>query len=399
MLQQADAAIKREDWAAAAELLERYVAADPADYRAKFNLALACSMIGRQGDAIRLYRELADAHDLVPARVNLGMLLLQAGSTAEALAQFEQVVAKQPDHWAAQVNRAAALTVLNRIAEAKQAYERALALDPDHALTHLAYAKLLAPNEPANAEQHLRRALELDGSVEEARLLLADALVASASPEDTVRLDEAAAIYREALQRQSPDIDANKLRLRLADIYLSQHRLPEAIRELEGARAAGEPSFELNHTLLEAYVEAKQLDKALALIPEVLRQNEQSEDVYLLLGSIRMERRQYREAASAFLRVTEIEPQRAEGYTNLASALYLLRDYQGTLAALGKVAELGLDTAGTYFLRAITMDKLDLKQPALDNYRQFLASDEQKNPDQEFQARQRVEILQRELRR
>jgi tetratricopeptide (TPR) repeat protein len=111
-----------------------------------------------------------------------------------------------------------------------------------------------------------------------------------------------------------------------------------------------------------------------------------------------MQQRQYQQAATAFRRVTEIEPERAEGYTNLASALYLLKDYSGTAKALEKVAALQEDTAGTYFLRAITLDKLGQQRPALENYQRFLASDEKKNPDQEFQARQRSQILSRDLK-
>ena len=68
-------------------------------------------------------------------------------------------------------------------------------------------------------------------------------------------------------------------------------------------------------------------------------------------------------------------------------------------AALERVAALGKDTAGSYFLRAIALDKVEQKAAALENYQHFLATDEQKNQDQEFQARQRVRALEREVRR
>jgi tetratricopeptide (TPR) repeat protein len=112
-----------------------------------------------------------------------------------------------------------------------------------------------------------------------------------------------------------------------------------------------------------------------------------------------MERKQYREAAESFRRVTQLNPQSAEGHTNLASVLYLLQDYPGCLAALDQVAALGADTAGTYFLRAITLDKMQQKAGALENYRRFVEVNGAKNPDQEFQARQRIRVLQREVRR
>jgi hypothetical protein len=58
---------------------------------------------------------------------------------------------------------------------------------------------------------------------------------------------------------------------------------------------------------------------------------------------------------------------------------------------------LGGNTAGNAFLRAIILDKLRQLKPALEAYQQFLTMSEGKNPDQEWQARQRVRILQREL--
>jgi hypothetical protein len=48
-------------------------------------------------------------------------------------------------------------------------------------------------------------------------------------------------------------------------------------------------------------------------------------------------------------------------------------------------------------MRAIILDKLHQLKPALDAYKQFLSMSHDQSPDQEFQARQRVRIIQREL--
>jgi len=396
LLQQADAALQKDDYAAASTALAAYLTQKPEDYRAKFNLALAYSMTGRQGEAIRLYQEiLLQQADLIPARVNLGILLLQQGNTAEALEQFERVVAQQPDHWVAQVNRAGALLALERNAEAAQAYQRALELKPDHAPTQLAYGNLLASSDPAAAEPHLRRALELDPSLEDAKLALAGVLEDRASSgADT--LPEAVTIYQQLLAAHPGQ---TSLRIRLGEIYLHQKRYPDAIRELETVRGGGSKDESVNRALLEAYLQAKENDKALALLPELLAQNPGDVDLPMLNGSLLMEKRQYPDAAASFRRAIELAPQSPQGHTNLASALYLMKDYEGTVAALAKVAALGQDTAGSYFLRAISLDKLGMKAPAYDNYQMFLESDEKKNPDQEFQARQRSVVLGRELRR
>jgi tetratricopeptide (TPR) repeat protein len=406
--QQAAEALQKEDYATAAKALEAYLAQNPQDYRAQFNLALSYSMTARPSDAIRLYRQIITEHsDLVPARVNLGILLLDAGDAAGALEQFDKVLAQQPDHWAAQVNRAAALVALQRLPEAREAYEKALALKPDHAATHLAYAKVLSSTDTALAEQHLRRALELDPSLQEAMLLLAAVLEERAAhqPSGTTPatpgqpgadpLTEASEIYRKFLASQP---DSNQVRARLGEIYLEQKRYADAIQELEAVRAAGQADAAANDALLRSYLGAKLNDKAMALLPELLAQPGANSDLYLLQGRLFLDKRQYPDAAKAFRRASELQPDSPEGFTNLASALYLMKDYPATVAALQRVSALGKDTAGTYFLRAITLEKLGQKRPALENYQKFLALDEKKNPDQEFQARQRSKILARELK-
>jgi tetratricopeptide (TPR) repeat protein len=72
-------------------------------------------------------------------------------------------------------------------------------------------------------------------------------------------------------------------------------------------------------------------------------------------------------------------------------------DYQQSLAALERARELGQDTAGNWFFRAIMLDKLKQVKPALEAYQKFLALSNGQNPNQEFQARQRSRWLKKEL--
>jgi hypothetical protein len=67
------------------------------------------------------------------------------------------------------------------------------------------------------------------------------------------------------------------------------------------------------------------------------------------------------------------------------------------LAAFDRARELGEANAGNWFLRGIILDKLHQIRPALEAYRQFLSLSQGKNPDQEFQARERAKLLEREL--
>jgi hypothetical protein len=86
-------------------------------------------------------------------------------------------------------------------------------------------------------------------------------------------------------------------------------------------------------------------------------------------------------------------------WDELGGVLYLADDFPGALAALDRARQLGENTAGNTFFRALALDRLHQVKPALEAYREFLAMSGGKNPDQEFQARQRAKLLQRETER
>ena len=402
LLRQAEEALQKEDYAAAAKVLESYLEQEPEDYRAEFNLAYAYSLTGWPAEAIAHYKKvLWREPELIAAHRNLGILLVEQQTAAEAEEHLRRVVEKQPNDATATFYWAEALSALQRMAEAREAYERVLKLDPDHVLAHLGAGRLLAETDPAAAENHLRSALQKDPSLEEAQLLLAGALEARASNDPAV-LGEAAELYQQYLADHPGRSD---VRFRLGQVYAASQQFQAAAEQFEALRKAGDSSPELRESLLQAYLRgsaanpAENKEKAAALLEEILAQDESNAEMRLLYGRLQLEKKQYRQAAEQFLRVARLRPDSAEVFSNLASALYLVQNYAGTVAALDKVAELKQDTPGTYFLRAIALDKLGQLQPALENYQRFLDTDGGKNPDQEFQARQRSRVLLREIRR
>jgi tetratricopeptide (TPR) repeat protein len=153
--------------------------------------------------------------------------------------------------------------------------------------------------------------------------------------------------------------------------------------------------------LLDAYLQSQEShqDKASALLDEILSRNTSDSELWLIAGRLRMEKREYQAAAERFLRAAQLKPDWAEAHINLASALFLLKQYEPTLRVLAKVAELGQDTAGSHFLRAVSHDHLRHQEEAVESYERFLALTDGKNQNQEFQARQRVRIISNDLRR
>jgi hypothetical protein len=60
---------------------------------------------------------------------------------------------------------------------------------------------------------------------------------------------------------------------------------------------------------------------------------------------------------------------------------------------------LGGETPAYHYFRAILLDKQRELKPALESYQKFLQLSQGQNPDEEFKARQRVRIIENELKR
>jgi len=77
--------------------------------------------------------------------------------------------------------------------------------------------------------------------------------------------------------------------------------------------------------------------------------------------------------------------------------LVMAENYPPALAALDRIAALHAEKAGHVFLRAIVLDKTRDLKPALESYQRFLDMSKGENPNQEWQARQRIKTLQKEI--
>jgi tetratricopeptide (TPR) repeat protein len=119
----------------------------------------------------------------------------------------------------------------------------------------------------------------------------------------------------------------------------------------------------------------------------------------MAVGRVYRDRRDFPAAGEQFLTAARLKPGSVEAWNEAASVLVLAGMYPQALAALDKVHSLNADSAGDYFYRAIIYDKLHQPKPALENYQKFLAISAGKFPNQEFQARERSKLLQREVSR
>ena len=64
---------------------------------------------------------------------------------------------------------------------------------------------------------------------------------------------------------------------------------------------------------------------------------------------------------------------------------------------MGQAPPGGAEKPFGVYLRAITLDKLHQAKPALASYQRFLSMSQGQSPDEEFKARQRARILEKEI--
>jgi cytochrome c-type biogenesis protein CcmH/NrfG len=130
-----------------------------------------------------------------------------------------------------------------------------------------------------------------------------------------------------------------------------------------------------------------------------LATNPNDYDLHMAVGRIRRDKHSYAPAAGEFVTAAKLKPDSVEAWNEAATAYVLAELYPQGLAALDQVHRLNAEKAGNFYLRAIVLDKLHQVKPALASYQRFLALSQGHYPDQEFIARQRSRILEKEANR
>src|SRR5271166_3231363 len=85
---------------AAADSFNKAIAADPADYYAHFNLAMAYIFLHKDEEGVAEYRKTLEVKPgLYEAELNLGILLLRQKNPADALPLFEDAANQKPKEY------------------------------------------------------------------------------------------------------------------------------------------------------------------------------------------------------------------------------------------------------------------------------------------------------------
>ncbi len=179
-------------------------------------------------------------------------------------------------------------------------------------------------------------------------------------------------------------------------LLLETGRAAEAIPPLEFA-AAQSPTPANRIELAQAYSKQGQVAKAEPLAAAALAAASNDDEIRMFYGRLLRDERKFPEAAAQFQAVAARQPESVEAWNELAGVLLISDQYQPAIAAFDRVRALHAEKPADFFFRATAHDHLHQAKDALDNYNRFLAMSKRAFPDQEFQARQRVLTLEKEL--
>jgi tetratricopeptide (TPR) repeat protein len=388
----AESAIASSDWKTAETRLDSYLAAHPTDARALFDAGYVADAQNRLDDAAALYRRaIAADPKSFEAHLSLGLLL-----------------ARQ-----------------NKLDEARPELAVATTLDPGEAGPALkarawrALARIDRSTDPAAASNDLLEALKLSPETPQ------DTLLAAELAEQAGQNDAAEIAYRRVLAKDPKSAPANA---GLAHLLILRKQYPEAETLLRAALLSAPDDPTLNAQLATALAaqdkaealpllqklhEAHPADPAIArmlaevlavagdyagsdqLYVHLLAANPQDPNLLVAHGQNLVRQAQMEEAVKIFDKATQIDPSNADGWSGLAFAASRTGHPDVTLHALTMRSRYLPENASTLFLWAISYDSLHQKQQAAAYYHRFLEAAAGKMPDQEWQARQRLQILEK----
>jgi len=380
-------ALDHGDYSQAEQVFSKLVAADPKDYTAFFNLALAETALKRDDQAAQHYHQvLVLKPGLYEAELNLGLLYLRDQRPADGVPLLRAASQQKPNQVRPKRYLGDSLLAIGDLAGAAEAYTQAIALDPKLGAAELGLGQSLArQGKLDDALPHYQRAAVLDPALKSFLLELGVAFSKANRAEDAI-----------ALLKQFPDDPGAGEEL--GRLYLATNRPADAVAQLE-AVAAASPTPGNKLALASAYIKNNQPDLAAPILKEALVANPNDYDLRMVVARLHRDKHDYIRAGNEFVSAAQLRPSSVEALNEAASAFVIGQQYPQALAVLDKIHSLNAESAGDFYYRALVLDKLHQIKPAITNYQRFLAVSQGKFPDQEFVARQRSRILEREAMR
>jgi tetratricopeptide (TPR) repeat protein len=378
-------ALDAQKYEEAAALFQKAVEADPEDFTAHFHLALANTFLQRDAEAVAGYRKTLELKPgLYQAQLNLGIVLLRQKRAEDATPHLEGAVQQRPAEYRPNYYLAEALLASGDPLKAETHFRAALTADPKSAAAALGLGRSLwrQGNHAGGAEQ-FRKAAELDAEFRDALLELAALYEKAGQPQEAIPIYEK---FPENATAQE----------RLGELLLERKQYAEAIPKLEEA-VKKDPTPANRLALATAYHLNNQGDLATPILEGLVAAEPGNYDLHMLYGRVLRDRKQFLPAARQFHESVKLKPVSQEAWKELAGMLFVAEQYPQSIAALDQARKLGDSSAGNLYFRAVALDRMRQYKPALEAYQEFLAVSQEKNPEEEFIAQQRIRVIKKEL--
>lgn len=390
LLQAAQDELSRADYASAAKALEEFCRDQPDYVPALFNLAFSYSGLHRNTDAIKTYQRVIELEpDLFPARMNLGILLIEAGTPQSASENLAKAVDLKPADSKAHLYYARSLLALGKDDLAEKELNQVAGTQPGLAEVEYDLGQVyLHEKKYGDAQSAFVKAAQ--GGLKSAQVELGQALAA----EGLNQSDQAIEHFEKYLAAMPDDPET---RFHLGGVYLKAGKNEQALAcllkvyetepQLPGLAAAiGDIQASL-----KKYVDAEKFYRL------AVAANPKQADMHRALGQVLFEQQKFTDAEQEFNTALKLDSHSREAAQGLANSLYEEKKYQQAIPLLEALSNAPHPPVMLYFVLASCYDHLMARPQALANYQKFLQLDQGKNPDQEWQATQRAKLLRRML--
>jgi Flp pilus assembly protein TadD len=385
LLDEAQAALDKNDYNAAIPPLQKFIAEKPDVAFAHFQLAYAYTALKRTKEAQAEYEKSVELDPKMPeAQLNLGILRLDRDPRA-AIVPLTKAVELLPSQSRPRYLLGLAQQRTGDLKGAAESFEGASRLDPKDAESLIGLGRVyLKMNRFADAETKFRAGLALDPKSVEGLQGLALSL-------DQQNKPEAVSAYRDYLAAHPQD---NAARTRMVHLLVGQQQFDAALAELN-AYTAGPPTVDSLKLRADIEIGQNKLQPAIATLQQAISLAPNDAQLHGGLGRTFLQTRDFADAEKELKIAMQLDRNNLTYWKDLSSTYYLAGNCPETLATLDVIAKAETPGAGTWFIRALCYDKLNQVEPALDAYRKFLQLDANKNPDQVWQATQRIHVLEK----
>ena len=392
LLDAAQQAIDRQDYASAAQNYQDYLAKKPDDATVHYDLGYTYTALHKPAEAKSEYEKAVALNPkLAPAYQNLGITLL-AIDPAGAVAALQKAAELSPADARTKWLLGTALEDSGKLAQAIDQFEAAEKLDAKDAEIQISLGQaLLRAGRSKEAFAAFQDALALQPTgraLAEAHLGLGRAAITEK------QLDKGVSELAAYLQMEPSDAE---VRVDRASALVDLGKDDDALVELDRGSANGQEQLRALKLRSQIYWEKKRYDDALPVLQKAVALAPRDPDLLARLGRVYLQKKDYADAVRFLAAAYNMNPSANDLLADAIEAEYLNKNYREALAALDALAKREELPLGSWFMRAACYDNLGEVADALDAYQKFLQLNKDENSDMYFIATARSRVLAREL--